>query len=193
MAIPISDVDARFERAIDRWFRDRLRLEPTLASFVGVHEHDGRLPAASRESMEERTDFWRAVVAENVEARLKQDKAGAIKAILVAQIDTASGVVNDIAAIRKAIDAARHDALFMVDAVASLACVPFEMDGWGVDVAVAASQKGLMTPTGLGFVAASDRARDIRETRTSFAEMLKACAGTVILWITPCHSRVRTT
>jgi alanine-glyoxylate transaminase/serine-glyoxylate transaminase/serine-pyruvate transaminase len=108
-------------------------------------------------------DWRRAVVAENVEARLKQDKAGAIKAILVAQIDTASGVVNDIAAIRKAIDAARHDALFMVDVVASLACVPFEMDGWGVDVAVAASQKGLMTPTGLGFVAANDRARDVQK------------------------------
>jgi alanine-glyoxylate transaminase / serine-glyoxylate transaminase / serine-pyruvate transaminase len=107
-------------------------------------------------------DWRRAVVGENVEARLKQDKAGAIKAILVAQIDTASGVVNDIAAIRQAIDAARHDALFMVDVVASLACVPFEMDSWGVDVAVSASQKGLMTPTGLGFVAANDRARDVQ-------------------------------
>jgi len=109
-------------------------------------------------------DWRRAVNPENVEARLRQDKAGAIKAILVAQIDTASGVVNDIAAIRKAIDAARHDALLMVDVVASLACVPFEMDGWGVDVAVSASQKGLMTPTGLGFVAANDRARDVQKT-----------------------------
>src|SRR4030081_221139 len=109
-------------------------------------------------------DWRRAVGAENVEARLKQDKAGAIKAVLVAHIDTASGVVNDIAAIRKAIDAARHDALFMVDVVASLGCVPFEMDGWGVDVAVSASQKGLMTPTGLGFVAANDRARDVQKT-----------------------------
>jgi alanine-glyoxylate transaminase / serine-glyoxylate transaminase / serine-pyruvate transaminase len=108
-------------------------------------------------------DWRRAVNPENVEARLRQDKGSAIKAILVAQIDTASGVVNDIAAIRKAIDAARHDALLMVDVVASLACVPFEMDSWGVDVAVAASQKGLMTPTGLGFVAANDRARDVQK------------------------------
>jgi uncharacterized protein (DUF885 family) len=64
MTLPASDADARFERAIDRWFRDRLRIEPTLASFVGVHEHDGRLPGASRESIDERVDFWRAVVAE---------------------------------------------------------------------------------------------------------------------------------
>ncbi len=85
-------------------------------------------------------------------------RTGAIKAILVAQIDTASGVVNDIAAIGKAIKAARHDALFMVDAVASLGCVPFEMDAWGVDVAMSGSQKGLMTPPGLGFVAANARA-----------------------------------
>jgi len=64
MTLPISDADARFERSIDRWFRDRLRLEPTLASFVGVHEHDDRLQGASRESIEERVDFWRAAMAE---------------------------------------------------------------------------------------------------------------------------------
>jgi alanine-glyoxylate transaminase/serine-glyoxylate transaminase/serine-pyruvate transaminase len=69
-------------------------------------------------------------------------------------------VVNDIAAISRAIRAAQHNALFMVDVVASLACVPFDMDAWGVDVAVCGSQKGLMTPPGLGFVAASGRARE---------------------------------
>ncbi|TME33978.1 MAG: DUF885 domain-containing protein [Chloroflexi bacterium] len=63
MTLPISDADARFERSIDRWFRDRLRLEPTLASFVGVREHDHRLQGASRESIEERVDFWRAAMA----------------------------------------------------------------------------------------------------------------------------------
>ena len=76
------------------------------------------------------------------------------------QIDTASGAANDIAAIGRAIKAAGHQALFMVDVVASLGCVPFEMDAWGVDVAVSGSQKGLMTPPGLGFVAANDRARE---------------------------------
>jgi len=105
-------------------------------------------------------DWRRAVRPAEVEARLRSDKAGKIKAILAVQIDTASGAVNDIAAISHAIRAARHDALFMVDVVASLACVPFEMDGWGVDVAVCGSQKGLMTPLGLGFVAVSARARE---------------------------------
>jgi len=100
------------------------------------------------------------VIPAEVEARLRKDKAGKIKAILVAHIDTSSGVVNDIEAIGKAIKAAGHDALFMVDAVASLGCVPFEMDAWGVDVAMSGSQKGLMTPPGLGFVAANDRARE---------------------------------
>jgi alanine-glyoxylate transaminase/serine-glyoxylate transaminase/serine-pyruvate transaminase len=105
-------------------------------------------------------DFRRAVRPEAVEARLKQDSKGEIKAILVAQIDTASGVVNDIKAIGEAIRAAGHDALLMVDTVASLSCVPFEMDAWGVDVAMAGSQKGLMTPPGLSFTAAGARARD---------------------------------
>lgn len=104
-------------------------------------------------------DLRRAVRPAEVEERLKADKGGSIKAILVAQIDTASGVVNDIAAISEARRAAGHDALLMVDAVASLGCMPFEMDAWGVDVAMAGSQKGLMTPPGLGFVAANDRAR----------------------------------
>ena len=105
-------------------------------------------------------DWRRAVIPAEVEARLRKDKAGKIKAILVAHIDTSSGVVNDIEAIGKAVKAAGHDALFMVDAVASLGCVPFEMDAWGVDVAMSGSQKGLMTPPGLGFVAANDRARE---------------------------------
>ena len=109
-------------------------------------------------------DWRRAVRPAELEAYLKADKAKAnggapLKAILGVQIDTASGVVNDVAALGKAIKAAGHDALFMVDVVASLGCVPFEMDAWGVDVAVAASQKGLMTPPGLGFVAVGPRGR----------------------------------
>jgi alanine-glyoxylate transaminase/serine-glyoxylate transaminase/serine-pyruvate transaminase len=109
-------------------------------------------------------DIRRAVHPSEVEARLRADKGGSIKAILVAQIDTASGVVNDIAAIGEARRAAGHDALLMVDAVASLGCMPFEMDKWGVDVAMAGSQKGLMTPPGLGFVAANGRAREAHKS-----------------------------
>ncbi|MGB3490672.1 MAG: aminotransferase class V-fold PLP-dependent enzyme [Xanthobacteraceae bacterium] len=103
-------------------------------------------------------DLRRAVRPAEVEARLRQDTQRQIKAILVVQVDTASGVVNDIPAIGRAIKAAGHDALFMVDTVASLGCLPFEMDAWGVDVAMSGSQKGLMTPPGLAFVAANDRA-----------------------------------
>jgi len=109
-------------------------------------------------------DLRRAVRPEEVEARLKADTGGRIKAILVTQIDTASGVVNDIPAISAARRAAGHDALLMVDTVASLGCMPFEMDAWGVDVAMAGSQKGLMMPPGLGFVAANDRARAAHKT-----------------------------
>ena len=76
-------------------------------------------------------DWRRAVRPADVEARLRQDKAHSIKAILVAQVDTASGVWNDIEAIGKAIKAAGHPALYMVDTVASLGCMPFEMDALG--------------------------------------------------------------
>src|SRR5258707_7267579 len=91
-------------------------------------------------------DFRRAVRPEAVEARLKADARQEIKAILVTQIDTASGVVNDIKAIGEAVRAAGHAALLMVDTVASLGCMPLEMDAWGVDVAMAGSPKCLMTP-----------------------------------------------
>src|SRR4051794_40313137 len=104
-------------------------------------------------------DMRHAVRPSEVEARLRADKGRTIKAILVAQIDTASGVVNDIAVISEARRAAGHEALLMVDAVASLGCMKFEMDKWGVDVAMAGSQKGLMMAPGLGFVVANDRAR----------------------------------
>jgi alanine-glyoxylate transaminase/serine-glyoxylate transaminase/serine-pyruvate transaminase len=106
----------------------------------------------------------RAVDPARVEERLRADKAHTIKAIMVVQIDTASSCVNDIAAIRRAINAAKHPALLMVDAVASLGCMPFEMDAWGVDVAMAGSQKGLMTPPGLAFVAASPKAKAAHQT-----------------------------
>lgn len=103
---------------------------------------------------------WRyAIDADKLEARLRADKTGDIKAVLCVQIDTASGVLNDIPAIRRAIDAAGHAALLMVDTIASLACMPFDMDAWGVDIAVASTQKGLMTPPGLAFVAANQKAK----------------------------------
>jgi alanine-glyoxylate transaminase/serine-glyoxylate transaminase/serine-pyruvate transaminase len=109
-------------------------------------------------------DWRRSIRPAEVEARLRLDTDHQIKAILAVQVDTASGAYNDIEAIGKAIKAAGHPALFMVDAVASLGCMPFEMDQWGIDVAMSGSQKGLMTPPGLGFVAANDRAREVHKT-----------------------------
>jgi alanine-glyoxylate transaminase/serine-glyoxylate transaminase/serine-pyruvate transaminase len=109
-------------------------------------------------------DWRRAIRPAEVEARLRQDKDHKIKVILAVQVDTASGVYNDIEAIGKVIKGCGHPALFMVDTVASLGCMPFEMDKWGIDVAMSGSQKGLMTPPGLGFVAASDRAREVHKT-----------------------------
>ncbi len=109
-------------------------------------------------------DWRRAVRPAEVEARLRQDKDHSIKAVLVVQVDTASGAFNDVEAIGKAIRAANHPALYMVDTVASLGCMPFEMDAWGIDVAMSGSQKGLMAPPGLGFVAANGRAREAHKT-----------------------------
>lgn len=105
----------------------------------------------------------RAVDPQMVEDRLRADAERRIKAILVVQIDTASGVWNDIAAIRRAIDAAGHPALYMVDCMASLGCVPYEHDAWGVDVTTSGCQKGLMTPPGLAFLHVSEKARAARK------------------------------
>ncbi len=99
-----------------------------------------------------------AVDPDAVEERLRSDTGHKIKAVLVVQVDTASGVWNDIAAIRRAITAAGHPALYMVDCIASLGCVEYLMDEWGVDVTVGGSQKGLMVPPGLGLVWANDKA-----------------------------------
>jgi alanine-glyoxylate transaminase / serine-glyoxylate transaminase / serine-pyruvate transaminase len=109
-------------------------------------------------------DWRRAVRPAEVEARLRRDKDHKIKAILAVQVDTASGAFNDIEAIGGAIKSTGHPALFLVDAVASLGCMPFEMDAWGIDVAMSGSQKGLMTPPGLGFCAANERALQVHKT-----------------------------
>lgn len=97
-----------------------------------------------------------------LEARLREDRERSIKAVLVVQTDTASSVRNDVLALRTAMDAAGHPALLMVDCIAGLACDPFEMDAWGVDVTVAACQKGLMTPPGLAFTWHGPRAEAAR-------------------------------
>ncbi len=93
-----------------------------------------------------------------IEAALRADTSHRIKAVLATHVDTSSSVRNDIAGLRAVLDAVGHPALLMADCIASLGCDEFQMDGWGVDVMVAASQKGIMVPPGMGFVFFNDRA-----------------------------------
>ncbi len=95
-----------------------------------------------------------------VEAALRADTQHRISAVFMVHTDTASGTTSDVAAVRRAIDAAAHPALLVVDVVASLAAAPFAMDALGVNVVMGASQKGLMLPPGLAFVAADERAME---------------------------------
>jgi alanine-glyoxylate transaminase/serine-glyoxylate transaminase/serine-pyruvate transaminase len=90
--------------------------------------------------------------------RLKADRAHKIKAVLVTHNETATGVASDVAAVRRALDEAKHPALLFVDGVSSIASIDFRMEEWGVDIAVAGSQKGFMLPTGLAIVGVSAKA-----------------------------------
>ena len=105
----------------------------------------------------------RANDAADLEVRLRADTAHEIKAVLIAHVDTASSARNDVPAFRRAIDSAGHPALLMVDCIASIGCEPFHLDEWGVDLALAATQKGLMTPPGLGIVWPGPRAFEAHE------------------------------
>ena len=102
---------------------------------------------------------WRSGAdAAAIEARLRDDKGHAIKAVCVVHNETSTGATSRIDEVRKAIDAARHPALLMVDTISSLASIDYRHDEWGVDVTIGGSQKGLMLPPGLGFNAISDKA-----------------------------------
>jgi alanine-glyoxylate transaminase/serine-glyoxylate transaminase/serine-pyruvate transaminase len=98
------------------------------------------------------------IPAAEMEKRLKADGAHQIRAVLAVHNETSTGVTSDIAAVRKAMDAARHPALLLVDTVSSLASIDFRMDEWGVDVTLTGPQKGLMLPPGMAILAASEKA-----------------------------------
>ncbi len=100
------------------------------------------------------------------ERRLGADTKNEIKAVFVTHNETATGVTSDIGAVRRVLDETFHDALLFVDAVSSIGCLPFEMDLWGVDLAVTGSQKGLMMPPGLGILGVSPKALKAAETAT---------------------------
>jgi alanine-glyoxylate transaminase / serine-glyoxylate transaminase / serine-pyruvate transaminase len=103
-------------------------------------------------------DWRHGVDAAAIEAKLAADKGHAIKAVMVVHNETSTGCLSDIAAVRKAIDSAKHPALLMVDTISSLGSAPVKHDGWQVDVTVSGSQKGLMLPPGLSFTAVSEKA-----------------------------------
>ena len=115
--------------------------------------------------------------------RLQADRAGAIKAVFVTHNETATGVTSSISAVRRAMNAAGHDALLFVDGVSSIGSLDFRMDDWGVDLAVTGSQKGLMLPAGLGILGVSAKALEASKTATSrrayfeFSEQIKHNPG----------------
>ena len=104
------------------------------------------------------TDWRHGVDPKVVEAKLSDDRNHEIKAVCVVQNETSSGVTSSVAAVRAAIDRAKHPALLLVDAISSLASIDLRHDEWGIDVTVGGSQKGLMLPPGLGFNAISEKA-----------------------------------
>ncbi|MEO1191917.1 MAG: aminotransferase class V-fold PLP-dependent enzyme [Pseudomonadota bacterium] len=112
-------------------------------------------------------------------ARLAADKDRKIKAVLVCQNETATGVTSDVAGVRKALDDSDHPALLMVDGVSAIASIDFRMDEWGVDIAVSGSQKGFMLPAGLAIICVSPKAlaaaQDAKLPRCyfSFADMIR--------------------
>ena len=104
------------------------------------------------------TDWRQGLDPKAIEAKLREDKNKEIKAVCVLHNETSTGALAPIAEIRKAIDAAGHPALFMVDTISSLASTDYRHDEWGVDVSVGGAQKGLMMPPGMSFNAISDKA-----------------------------------
>ncbi len=132
---------------------ERLGLAPEFLAVPGTCAETG-LPNA-----------WRhGVPADRIADRLRADKAHAIKAVCVVHNETSTGVTSDIAAVRRAIDDARHPALLMVDSISGLASAEVRHDEWGVDVTVSGSQKGLMLPPGMSFNALSTKALEAAKT-----------------------------
>jgi alanine-glyoxylate transaminase / serine-glyoxylate transaminase / serine-pyruvate transaminase len=112
-------------------------------------------------------DWRRGVTPEQIAARLRADSKGEIKGVMVVHNETATGVVQPLADIRKAMDAAKHPALLLVDTISSLGSIDVRMDDWGLDLVVGGSQKGLMMVTGLSFTGISHKALAKSETITT--------------------------
>ena len=132
----------------------RLGLKPEFIGDAGLDA--AGLPVAWR----------RGVQADLIAQRLRDDPGHLIKAVCVVHNETSTGVTSDIAAVRRAIDAAGHPALLMVDSISGLASADYRHDDWGVDVTVSGSQKGLMLPPGISFNALSPKAIAASKTAT---------------------------
>ena len=131
----------------------RIGLKTEIMSWQGQDEHLPNAPG-----------WRRGVQSDMIHARLLEDKSHAIKAVCVVHNETSTGVTSDIAAVRKAIDDAKHPALLIVDTISGLASADFRHDQWGIDVSVSGSQKGLMLPPGISFNALSPRAIEASKT-----------------------------
>ena len=138
-------------------------------------------------------EWGEGVPVEIFAERLAADKTRSIKAVLVCQNETATGVTSDVQGVRKALDAANHPALLFVDGVSSIASIDFRMDEWGVDLAVSGSQKGFMMPAGLAIVCASQKALEARKSAGSprcyfdFDDMIKTNASGYFPYTPPLH------
>ncbi|PZQ47125.1 MAG: aminotransferase [Rhodovulum sulfidophilum] len=156
-AIYIGNGHAMWEASLANMVRPGDRVLVLLAGRFGR----GWAETARRMGVEVETidfGFRGAIDPALLEDRLRADRAHAIRAVLSTQTDTASSALTDVPALRAALDAAGHPALLAIDCIASLGSDRFEMDAWGVDVMIAACQKGLMTPPGLGFTFQNARA-----------------------------------
>ena len=141
------------------------RGDRVLALATGAFGHGWASHAETLGLDVERMDFGRRspVEPDRLAERLAADDRHEIRAVLAVQVDTATSLRSDLAAMRAAMDRVGHPALLMVDAIACLGCDRLEMDGWGVDVVVTGSQKGLMTPPGMAFVFFNERAEAARD------------------------------
>ncbi|MBJ3783966.1 pyridoxal-phosphate-dependent aminotransferase family protein [Devosia sediminis] len=156
VAIYIANGHGGWEAAITNMFS---RGDKALGVGTGLFGVNWARTAQSMGVEIELLDFGRtAADPARIEAALRADTERKIKWVTLTQVDTASSVRNDVAAVRASIDAAGHPALLAVDAIASLGCDELRMDDWGIDLIVGASQKGLMLPPGLALLWLSDKA-----------------------------------
>jgi len=161
--VPIGNGHAAWEMALSNTFsRGDHVLVLNCGRFAAIWAEMAEFNGLTVEMMEAEEGFANEPSA--LEERLRADVDRKIAAVLTVHVDTATSVRNDVPALRQAIDAAGHPALFMVDCIASMGCERFEMDAWGVDVTIAASQKGMMTPPGLGLLWANEKALAAHES-----------------------------